>query len=270
MEFNFAANQTVDSTDTVPEAFRGAYIPGEGDNTGKFVLNPAIAGIATAMDGLNGALKKERTTVGELKKAKTADAVLKELGFESAEDATTKIGELRTQVAAKGQVDPAKIKADIEATFEAERTGFKTQLTEMETTLVEHLVGNVAKSAIAEHKGNELFLMPHIEKAAKVVKDDGTGKYVVRVLDADGQFRGDGKGGFMGVSELVGEMKANKQFGGAFESDQGGGGGRPGIPPSRGAQQHQQQREQREGRSSTDKIAAGIRSLEQRGFSGQD
>ena len=133
----------------------------------------------------------------------------------------------------------------------------------METTLVEHLVGNVAKSAIAEHKGNELFLMPHIEKQAKVVKDEASGKYVVRVLDGEGQFRGDGKGGFMGVGDLVGEMKANKQFGGAFESTQTGGGHQQnGRQVDRQTSQFQQQRDGQQGRTATDKIAGGLAALE--------
>lgn len=266
MEFNFAANPTLDSVDTVPEAFRGAYVQGE---DGKFSVRPEVAGLASAMDGLNGALKKERDANKTLKQQPTAAAVLKELGLgETVEAAQTSLTDLRAQIAAKAQVDPAKIKSEIEATFQTERDGFKTQLSDMEATLVEHLVGNVAKSAIAEHKGNELFLMPHIEKAAKVVKDDASGKYVVRVVDGDGQFRGDGKGGFMGVSDLVGEMKANKLFGGAFESDQQGGGGKPATPTSRQATQFQQQREQQQGRSSTDKIAGGLQRLQQVGSLG--
>lgn len=266
MEFNFAANPALDSVDTVPEAFRGAYVQGE---DGKFSVRPEVAGLASAMDGLNGALKKERDTNKTLKQQPTATVVLKELGLgETVEAAQTSLTDLRAQLAAKAQVDPAKIKSEIEATFQTERDGFKTQLTDMETTLVEHLVGNVAKSAIAEHKGNELFLMPHIEKSAKVVKDDATGKYVVRVVDGDGQFRGDGKGGFMGVGDLVGEMKANKLFGGAFESEQQGGGGKPATPTSRQATQFQQQREQQQGRSSTDKIAGGLQRLQQVGSLG--
>lgn len=266
MEFNFAANPTLDNTDGVPEAFRGAYVQGD---DGKFVIRPEVAGIVTAMDGLNGALKKERDANKTLKQQPTAAAILKELGLgDTVEDAQTAIADLRTQIAAKAQVDPAKIKSEIEQTFQTERDGFKTQLSEMEATLVEHLVGNVAKSALAEHKGNELFLMPHIEKAAKVVKDDATGKYVVRVIDGDGQFRGDGKGGFMGVGDLVAEMKANKMFGGAFESDQQGGGGRPATPASRQTTQFQQNREQQQGRSSTDKIAAGLDRLQKVGSLG--
>ncbi len=199
----------------------------------------------------------------------TATTILKELGLgETPEDATATLTDLRAQVAAKANVDPAKIKGEIEQTFQAEREGYKSQLAEMETTLVEHLIGNVAKTALSEHKGNELFLMPHIEKSAKVVKDDATGKYVVRVIDADGQFRGDGKGGFMGVGELVGEMKGNKMFAGAFESDLQGGGGRVAPPASRQTTQFQQQREQQQGRSSTDKIAGGLQRLQQAGSLG--
>lgn len=267
MEFTFSEKPTVDTLDDVPEAFRMVYVKGD---DGKFSINPEMAGLTSALDGLNGALKRERGVSQTLRAQKDPAAQLKEIGFDSFEAAKARIDELQTAVAAKAQVDPAKIRAEIEHTFVERENTLNGQLKAMETTLTEHLIGNVAKSAISEHKGNALFLMPHIERAAKVVKDDASGQYVVRVVDADGQFRGDGKGGFMGVGDLVGEMKANKSFGGAFESDQQGGtggSGRPGTSPSRGAQQAAANREGND-RSSTDKIAGGLSRLQSVGSLG--
>jgi hypothetical protein len=268
MEFSFAANQTLDTLEGVPDSFQGAY---EKNGEGKFVVKADVLALTTAFDGVSTALTKERGVTKTLRTQKDAAAQVKEvLGFDTLEAAKTKFDELTTQVASKANVDPAKIRSEIEATFQTEREGFKTELSAMESTLSSHLVGNVAKSALSAHKGNELFLMPHIEKAAKVVKDDTTGDYVVRVVDGDGQYRGDGKGGFMGVDDLVVELKKNKAFAGAFESEANGGGHRQnGQPAPRGAQQQQRQRQEREGRSSTDKIASGIANLERGGFTGE-
>lgn len=266
MEFNFAANPTLDSVDAVPEPFRGAYQQGQ---DGKFTIRPEFAGFTAAVDGLNKALGAERTAHATTKKQPTAAAVLKDLGLgETLEDAQATLTGLRDQVAAKAQVDPAKIRAEIEATFQAEREQLTAANTQMEGTLIKHLIGNVAKSALAEHKGNELFLMPHIEKAAKVVKDDATGDYVVRVVDSEGQFRGDGKGGFMGVGDLVAEMKGNKIFGGAFESTQVPGGGNPRNPAPPAVARAAQARDGARDRTSTDKIAEGIGRLHQVGSLG--
>ncbi|MNV90886.1 hypothetical protein D3C71_1853110 [compost metagenome] len=84
-------------------------------------------------------------------------------------------------------------------------------------------------------------------------------EYVVRVLDAAGDYRGDGKGGFMGVADLVRELKGSKDYGVAFESEAPSGGGKGNPPPSRQVQQQQVRQQERESMTGTDKIAAGLR-----------
>lgn len=259
MEFNFAQNQTVDDVSTVPESFRSVYVAG---NDGKHTINPDLVGLTTALDGLNGALKKERDAVKGLKGQPTATSVLEALGFESIEAATTGLQELRTTIAERAKVDPAKIRSEIEQTFTAKEQGFKTQLGEMESTLFEHLVQNTARGALSEHKGNELFLMPHIERQTKVVKDETTGKYVTRVVDADGSYRGNGQGGFMTVPELVGEMKANKSFAGAFESGNQPGGASPQTPQNRAAVRQAATSANQGQKTGIDKIASGLQNLQ--------
>lgn len=261
MEFNFAQNQTVDSLDTVPETFRAAYE----EKDGKFSVRTDLAGIVGALDGVNGALKKERGITTTLKQQKDATAALKELGFDSFDAVKARIDELGAAVAAKANVDPAKIKNEIEQTFQTERDGFKTTLAGMEDTLFKYLVRNEALGALNTAKGNADLLMPHIERVSRVVKDDASGEYVVRILDGEGQYRGDGKGGFMQPKDLVAELRSSKTFGVAFESDASGGGADPkGQPASRGAQQQHQRQQQNEGRNSVDKIAGGLAKLEGR------
>lgn len=258
MEFSFTQNPTVEDISTVPETFRPAYVK---DADGKFNVNQDLVGLTTALDGLNGALKKERDAVKGLKGQPTAASVLEALGFENLEAAQEGINQLKTTVAERAKVDPAKIRQEIEATFTTKEQAFNTQLKDMESTLFEHLVQNTARGALAEHKGNELFLMPHIERATKVVKDEGTGKFVVRVVDGEGQYRGDGKGGFMGVTDFVGELKANKQFAGAFESTQQGGGGNPRTPQNRAAVRDVVTNTNQGEKSANDKIASGLAAL---------
>jgi hypothetical protein len=258
MEFSFAQNPVVEDINVVPESFRAAYVEKEG----KFEVNPQFAGLTSALDGLSGALKKERDAGKVLKGQPTAASVLEALGFPDVDAAKAKFDELTNTVAERAKVDPAKIRKEIEDTFTTKEQGYKTQLTDMEGTLFEHLVQNTARGALAEHKGNELFLMPHIERSTKVVKDETTGKYVVRVVDAEGAYRGDGKGGFMGVTDLVGELKGNKSFAGAFESDQNPGGGRPNATPNRGAIRQAVDRNNQGEKTGVSKIASGLNNLQ--------
>lgn len=261
MEFDFTTNGEVVAGEfetKVPEQFRSAYIDGEG---GKKVLNPAIKGLTDAIVGLGGALKNERTTTKTLKGQKDVAAAvqeaLSEFGITDLETAKAKMKELTDTVAANSKVDPAKIKAEIEKTFQAERDGFGKKLGKMQGTLERYLVDSEATGALAEAKGNVKLLLPIIKTQAKVVEDGED--YVVRVVDADGNYRGNGMGGFMSVADLVKELKGSKDYSVAFESTTPSGGGKPGgQPASRQTQQRQVQQQQRDSMSGTDKIAAGL------------
>jgi hypothetical protein len=238
MEFEFGKSGTVETLDVVPEQFRGLYAAGEG---GKFVLNPASAGIATAIDGLNGALRNERKSNAALRSQKDVSASLKEhLGFDTIEDAKAKLEELTAAVASKANVDPAKLKADIEKGFIAKEDGYKADKAKMQATLDKYLVESAGLSALAELKGNSKLLMPIIKAQAVVVADGD--EYVVRVKDAAGDYRGNTSGGFMTVADLVKELKASADYGVAFASEAPSGGGKPSgqlTRPSRETQQRQ-------------------------------
>lgn len=232
MEWDFTANQEIDETvlGTAPEGYRGAYAKDEA--TGKFKIADAYRPFVDAITGLGGALKNERKVAGELKGKKDVNAVLQEaLGFDSVETAKARFDELTNQVATASKVDPAKIKADIEKGFNVQIADKDKELDSMRGTLKTYLVDNSAVTALAAAKGNSKLMLPLIREQVDVVKDGDNG-YVVRVKDGQGDYRGNGKGGFMTVEDLVNEMKASKDYAGAFESDQQRGTGQqnPGRP----------------------------------------
>ena len=225
MEWDFAANQSIDE-DTLakaPEGYRAAYAKGD---DGKYVISDAYKPFVETITGLGGALKNERNVSKTLKGQKDAVAVIKEtFGFDTVEEAKAKFDELSQTVAQNGKVDPAKIKADIEKTFDVERKGLKAENDTMRGTLERYLVDNASISALAEAKGSAKLLGPVIKQMVELVKDGD--EYVVRVKDGQGDYRGDGKGGFMTVAGLVAEMKQDKDYALAFESEAPAGSGKP-------------------------------------------
>ena len=256
MDFDFSANQTIDNDEAlanVPETYRGAYAKGA---DGKYAIADTHKPFVDTIVGLRGALSNERKSSKELKGQKDAVAVIKEtFGFDTIEEAKAKYDELNKAVAEGAKVDPAKIKADIQASFDKVIATKDGELKGMTATLEKYLVKGAAATAIAAEKGNAVLLEPHISRLTKVVKDGD--EYVVRVLDAAGDYRGDGKGGFMGVEDLVKELKADKTFAGAFESDAlGGAEDRQGRRPSDA--QRQQRSTSTEDMSGTDMIAKGL------------
>lgn len=257
MEWDFSTNQEIDeeTLGKAPEGYRGAYAKGD---DGKYRISDTHKPFVDAIVGLGGALKNERNTSKTLKGQKDASAIIKEtFGLDTVEEVKAKLDELSGQVATASKVDPAKIKADIEKTFNVALDAEKAKNTAMKSTLNRYMVEAAAVGALSAAKGNAKLLMPIIREHVELVEDGD--EYVVRVKDGQGDYRGNGKGGFMSVEELVAEMRASKDYGAAFESDNGGGtqtqtGQRPGQQ-----QQRQMQRQQgREDMSSGDKIAQGL------------
>ncbi len=214
MAFEFA--QTLDSLDAVPEGFRGLYVKGDNGYT-------IHADFTAHTHGLTSALDKERKNV---KAANTALAAWKALG-ETPEAVTTKITELTEQVSKKGEgaANFEKMKADLERGHQAALADKDKKVGAMQATLNEYLIDNAAMAAVTEAKGAAALLLPIIRSNAKVVEENG--KYIVRILDKDGDARGDGKGGFMTIVDFVAELKTSKDYGRAFEASGQTGGGKP-------------------------------------------
>ena len=103
------------------------------------------------------------------------------------------------------------------------------ELLDMQGALHKHLISDAASRALAEHKGSMDLLLPHVEKACKVVRHPETGGYTVTVLDAEGASRFDSAGALMGVAGLVAEMKTEAKYERAFDSEaKPGTGAKPG------------------------------------------
>ncbi|WP_302806422.1 hypothetical protein [Cloacibacillus porcorum] len=93
----------------------------------------------------------------------------------------------------------------------------------MRQTLDSYLIDAEATRVLSESGGNATLLLPHVKKATQVVEDKGA--YAVRVIGSDGNPRVNSKGEYLGIKELVEEMKENESFQCAFApSDKKGGG----------------------------------------------
>ena len=231
--FEFEAE--LESLEKVPSQYQGLYVKDEA--AGKFNLDPELAKRLDT-SGLTTALDKERKASREA--AKTLSSYQK---FGKLEEI-----QARLEAAEKGSgVNVEKLKADMLAAHTAELSERDGSIQKMRSSLERHLIDAEAATALSEHKGSSMLLLPHVRDRVKVVEENG--EFVARVVDAEGDPRGNGKGGFMSIKDLVVELKKNPEFARAFESSgTSGGGTRPGgnkggTPGSM---------------SATEKIAAGL------------
>lgn len=252
MEFDFSVNQSLEDISTVPEAYRGAYAQGA---DGLYTISETAKPLVDSITGLSKALKISRTNE---RKTPNLQAILDQIGedFTSPDDVKARLEELTGQVAsaAGGKVNLEKMKADMEKAFGVKEAALKGDNEKMQRSLAKYLVDASAATALASEKGNATLLMPHVRGKVKVVADGDD--YVVRVLDDAGDFRGDGKGGFMSIADLVKEMKGAKEFAAAFESETATGGG---AKPRTMQHQTGQRQDPNRALSANDRIKAGLK-----------
>lgn len=263
MPWNF--EDTVDSLDGVPEEYRPGYTAGQ---DGKFTWKPEFKPFAAAITGNIGVTNKVRA---DLKKSNDESAA-RRLAIKAYEDLisasglTVEEGKSAVEVL-KAHIDDLQAKAknggELKVNLDALRKDFEKQtkaireesegkVTKMTRTLEKHLIGDVSKSALAKFEGNSTLLMPAIRDRVKVVPEGDD--YVVRVVDGEGNYRLDTKGGYMTIESLVQELKANPDYAQAFKSTANGGSG---------ARQQTKQTTvsttpTRDKMSATDKIKAGL------------
>jgi hypothetical protein len=234
MEFDFTTNQSVEDINAVPEQFRGAYVASD---DGVYSISDTAKGLVEAVTGLNRSLAASRKEAKTLKgQVITPESVIGQIGeFDSVDAVKEHIAGLQTQLeeaAANGnKVNLDKMKADMEKAFAGREQEYKDRDAKKDAALTRYMVQAAATSALANAKGSTELLLPHVMGKARVVEDGDD--YVVRVLDDAGDYRGDGKGGFMTIADLVKEMKASQTFSAAFESE---------APPGTGAKPGQSQR----------------------------
>ncbi len=102
-----------------------------------------------------------------------------------------------------------------------EREVGKKYLTAMER----YMIDAAAATELAKHSDSPKLLLPHIKSRMKVIEQDG--EFHARIVDDSGNVRiGKGQGSApMTLSELVEEMKQDKEFAPAFRGTGSSGGG---------------------------------------------
>lgn len=115
------------------------------------------------------------------------------------------------------QKELEKLKKQFEEEKKKEVQQYEDKLQKMQGTVEKYLVESNAASAIQEFDGVPKLLMPHIKQNVSVQQTD-TGEYAVRVLDEDGDPRFNKEGDYMGIRDLVAEMRESEDFGMAFKA----------------------------------------------------
>lgn len=274
MPFEFPG--VVESMEEVPEEYKAGYAGGTGENAEKFVITGIAKTMGASILSLNKTLdgtradKKTATdeSAGRRVALKSFETLAGELGIEVLEgnvldgfknhltDLTVKVKNGKEM-----GINLEKVKVNADKMVE-ERVGVADAKTaKMFKSLTDALIGDVAVRALTEAGAASIdLLLPHLQQKCKVVLDEATDKYVVRVLDADGEARSDGKGGWLSLAGLALEMKADTKYAPAFKSEDKGGTGTKTHETKRTITDKQNQGE----KSSVDKISAGIAELQKR------
>ena len=263
-EFDFIENEKVAALDSVPEQFRSLYEPSKSETGDEiYVLSEVVRPLAEAYSGLARTYNETRGKVKSLNEesanrrraVKGFEELATELGVEG-EDLVdgfrSRIEEMQAQV--KGgkelKINLDKIKADMERTKDEALRTKDEELGFMRGSLERYLSNERAVAAIAKHKGSIDLLLPLVRERVRVVQDGQD--FVPRVVDESGDFRSDGKGGWMSVESLVEEMKRQPALARAFESEvPAGTGSQPGAMARRAPTTP-------ETKNANQKIAAGL------------
>lgn len=248
----------VDDISKVPAEYRMMY--GEDG-----LLLDGAKSIRDSIVGLNKTVKNLREEANRNKKQgnETVEAInnlLGELNLDSVEDLSTHLSTLNDTIASKAKINPEKIREEVENSYKKQLTDKDAELQSTRSVMKETVLGRDVAEAVAKHGGNSELLNPYVRSRLSMVEEGG--KMQIRVLDADGDYVGDGKGGWQSVDSFVGSLKENPSYQGAFAARQGPGGS--GTPPQ--GQQRQPGAAQQQGNqplTAAQKIANG---LKQRGF----
>ena len=231
MVFKFDVANAVDSLDTVPVEFQGAYLKGA---DGKFTVNPVLKGLAEAYNGVSNGLESER----KAKKTANEESASRRLALKKFEDLakgagiaiddgadvadllTAHITELANK-SASGQemkINLDKVTAGYKKEIENIKKAGDLAVVEMQTSLERYLIGDAANAALASaNVVSPTLLLPHVKSQVKVVKNGND--FVAAVVDAEGNARMNSKGAPMSVADLVAEMKTKPEFMPAFKSE---------------------------------------------------
>lgn len=223
---------TVDNLDAIPEAARSFYVQKDG---GKYALDAEGVEDPTP---LKTALQKERA---EREKYEKQIGKYKDIDPEKYQKLLQAEQE-RANRQAEEAGEWTKLKEQLLQQHDNERKQLterhQSDLTEaqkrqqaMLASLEQSMIEADATLAISGMDGNPTLLLPHIRSRTRLMEENG--RYVARVVDDKGNVRiGDSNGNPMTIKQLVEELRANKEFGGAFAGDRARGtGARPSARP---------------------------------------
>lgn len=225
----------VDNLEGVEEAYRPLYK----ENQGKYILDVEPTGGYALEDvtGLKNALQAERAN------RQKESARLKAFGDKDPDAVRAALEELEALKGQSGDLDSKaaaladnKIKQIIEKhQRELDTTGSvnKTLRSKLESVMVDQNLATAIRAAGGDDSTVKL-LMPHLKGQVRLREIDGD--YVPEVIDpATGHARiGDSQGSLMNLSQLVGELKNDNVFSGAFPGSGRSGGGTSSSSSSRG------------------------------------
>lgn len=245
-------SQTVEDLNTVPEQFRSAYVAGEGEHEGTFVVGEQFSGLTSAIIGLNTSLKASRDEASQAKANLKGWAALGENPEAVTESINNLTEERNTALDKNKSFDPTKMREQLMGEFQGKLTEATDRSALLQGALKHSLVNSAASVAIAAHKGTPELLMPIVQSQVQMVEKEG--KFGVQVIDSEGSVRySPTSGGLMTVDELIVEMKAHPSYGMAFKTDMKGGEGGIGDSGRRGMHSADTSN-----MSATDKISAGL------------
>ena len=218
--------QIVEKLEDVPEKYRSLYQEiSEGDNSGKFGVNPEFSGIVDDYMGTNKALTEARKNG----KAANDESAKRRLTIKAFEDIMDSLGideDSRTADGLKSYIDDIAAKAEngkeLKINLDKVREEMSKKHSEViaakdkdiadrDASLEKYLVSDRATRALAAAKGSVDLLLPHVKGSCKVFRTE-TGDYEVRVVDGAGEVRFNGAAQPMTVEDLVTEMKTNNSF----------------------------------------------------------
>ena len=271
MPFDFETNSTFADeatfTAAVPEPYRGYFTKGEG---GAFVVNPALKPLVDDYVGVS----KKLNSVSKDKKTASDEAATRRLALKNFTDTMTelgieleegkephevlklKVGELveANKTGKSVKVDMDKLKAEYSRKEAEFKTAADQRVERMFNSLSEEMIGKNVATELAKAgviQSGVALLMPHALNQMKVLEEDG--KYVACVVDAQGDRRSDGKGGWLSAADLVAELKQAYPMAFASQTPSGSGKGpdKTKVNPALGAGD----------KTPTQKIAEGLAKL---------
>jgi hypothetical protein len=241
-----AQKAMVENIEEIAEDRRDDYVK-EGD---LFVLSVERSGDygLGKVGPLERALERERTQNSGLQEINKANAsFFEELGdqdtvrtnLKAFDDLKKTDPNKQAEKLAEARIaEVQKAAGETNSVLKKENLGLNTQIDVL-------MIENTAQREIESNKGNVALLLPHVKSRTKRVRGED-GSQAVVVLDEAGNPRyADAiKGTYMGIGDLVKEMRGSETFSMAFEGSGGsgsgsraaqqGGGGHVGGPKHRG------------------------------------